>query len=574
MSQESSADSVPGGSRAVARDKRAGAELRCVLLVDLPSTMAIHVLEVLKGTVPGVTVQRVDRSALRFSTSLPPQSLLMLPDPVGPEKAEVYLERLRQRGVETPALILGVDERPILTSPDTLAPVDSLDLEAFDAFALRRTLMLFESRDLRDRLLDEMVSRLRAYERLLESKDDERLRVLEVAGALERQLAEKDEALRALEGSPRAPADDTPVPPFPPSDPAADSGVWLTEELFGPLSEELESSPLEADSGSLLLDDDEIPSSQYIPPPLEDESTAQDDLRQMEERLSEAQHERSDLVRRLGELRKHSVNRERELRRLRKQSATAGDLAQRLEASERLRSEQTREMLRYQQRVDELESHLEQVLSLVDHDPEAEPMEPAEMLEGLARRLRSFEVERRAQQGTIDQLSRSLAVQQVDDTLDNAQSRRNVLQRVDEAVQRSMASGEPLTALMIGIDHPDTIRQHHGSVLYDFMLVQVAQRLQLAQRRHDILMRYGDEAFVLLTDSRSAGEAHNHAERLQQAVSATPLELGSQRIDLTIRIAIVPYEASMQGANDLLRRSLRLLMEGGDEAVEQIVLEE
>ena len=57
----------------------------------------------------------------------------------------------------------------------------------------------------------------------------------------------------------------------------------------------------------------------------------------------------------LAELRQHGIARERELRRLVAQSATAGDLAARLQASERIRRAQTLEMLNHQQMIAELE---------------------------------------------------------------------------------------------------------------------------------------------------------------------------------------------------------------------------
>ena len=55
-------------------------------------------------------------------------------------------------------------------------------------------------------------------------------------------------------------------------------------------------------------------------------------------------------------------------------------------------------------------------------------------------------------------------------------------------------------------------------MLYDYLLVRVAQRLQVALRHRDILLRYGDEAFVLLTDAESGARARPHAERLMRSV--------------------------------------------------------
>ena len=560
-------------------------EPRCLVLVALPAVASARVLELLKEVLPEATVQRTDRSALRFSPILPEGSVLVMPDPLGTRPVAEALRILRQRGVRAPVLLLGLEGPPIIESSRDLGTFDAVPLDALDAFALRRSLEVFAVETLKDRFLEEMASRIRSYERLLEAKDDERLRVFEVASALERQLAEKDEALRALEAGQALGIswDDLPVG----SDGSAGEGdtgaflalsqeIQLVLEAQDAAEEEPGAQVVESIEGSALslgdvLGDDEIPSSQYIPPEMRSDAQAGGaDVQHLETQVAELESERSELTQRLGELRKHSVTRERELRRLRKQSIAAGDLARRLETSERMRSEQTRELLRYQQQVDELEERLEHIASLVSIDPSEAGKDPAELLEVLAERLRRFESEHREQQGTIDMLSRTLAVQQVDDTLDNAQSRRNVLQRVDEALRRTAGSNEPLTALMIGIDDPEEIRRVHGTLLYDFMLVQVAQRLQLSLRRHDVLMRYGDEAFLLLT-AATLGDARGQASRLRQAVCGTPIELGSRQVDLSIAIAIVPHTQKIRGANELVRRALRLLMEIRKGSLEQIV---
>jgi diguanylate cyclase (GGDEF)-like protein len=494
-------------------------EMSCIVLVDLPTAMAVRVLEVLKEAAPTVSVQRTNRSALRFSNNLSPGSLLILCDPCGALSAAAYLLRVREWGMSSPALILGMVGVPEVPTNEELEPVDAIALGDLDSLSFRRSL----------------AAPLVAEVEMVGSPDG-------TYGGLV--------GMEALE-----------------SGAVASAGGTADLDLNG--------SDL---VGGFLTDDDEFPSSQFFPAAecQQAENNLEPRVRQLEKRLTVAGQERAVAEARLSDLRKHSVTRERELRRLRAQSATAGDLAQRLEASELLRREQTREMLHYQQQMDDLEERLETILSLslVTSDAESETMEPAEMLEHLGECLRLFESERREQQGTINQLSRSLAVQQVDDALDNAQSRRNVLQRVEEVVRRTLKTNKPLTAMMIAIERPEEVRRRHGSVLYDFMLVQVAQRLQLALRRRDVLMRYGDEAFVLLTSVASAPAAWSHAERLQKAVGVTPLELGAQSFDLRVRIAIVAYHPEMQGANDLLHQALRLLMDAEAEDREQIVLSE
>ncbi len=179
---------------------------------------------------------------------------------------------------------------------------------------------------------------------------------------------------------------------------------------------------------------------------------------------------------------------------------------------------------------------------------------------------------RSEQQSTIDQLSRSLAEQQIDNALDERPSRIDVVARVDDAVQRSGRLGMPLNCLMIGIDDAMRLRSELGSVSYDFMQVQLAQRLQLTLRRGDVVMRYGDGEFVLLTDAKTAVDARSHAERLIREVCAEPLELGNRRREVGVSIAVLAYDSAIGGAHEFLRRAKGTLLEAQARGARQILL--
>lgn len=220
---------------------------------------------------------------------------------------------------------------------------------------------------------------------------------------------------------------------------------------------------------------------------------------------------------------------------------------------------QTRELAACQHRIGELEQHLEAIAALLHGGRGAGGTDPQALLEELAERLQQFEQLQVRHQETIDQLSRSLAVQQVDDALDDACSRRNVVRRVDQAVRRAQRYSQPLICLMIGLDDASGLRATHGSLTYDYLLVQAAQRLQRTLRRSDVLMRYNDEAFLLMTDAKSIVEGRAIVERLIRVVCGEPIEMGSQRLRLGISAGILHYRPEMGGANELLQHAWKTL---------------
>lgn len=85
--------------------------------------------------------------------------------------------------------------------------------------------------------------------------------------------------------------------------------------------------------------------------------------------------------------------------------------------------------------------------------------------------------------------------------------------------RRSLRSGQPLSLLMIDIDHFKAYNDRHGHVEGDVCLRCVAQALQGAvQRGSDLLARYGGEEFAVLLPDTDAGAALRMAERLRERV--------------------------------------------------------
>ena len=240
------------------------------------------------------------------------------------------------------------------------------------------------------------------------------------------------------------------------------------------------------------------------------------------------------------------------------------DLMAHLEASEWLRENQSGELQQLQQRLEELEGLFEALSTLITEPGEERQKNPGTVLRQVAARLSSWEKEKAESQGLITRLSHSLALQQVDDDLDDAASRRNALRRLDEALELAKKAKVGLFCLLVEIEDPSSLREKSGPIAADFLLVQIAQRLKLNLRHRDILLRYDASAFVLLTDADDPQHAYQHAQRLYEALCHEPIELGSKKLKAPIRIGIVGTGLKstagevLTGAKALLGKSRRL----------------
>lgn len=102
----------------------------------------------------------------------------------------------------------------------------------------------------------------------------------------------------------------------------------------------------------------------------------------------------------------------------------------------------------------------------------------------------------------------------ITDALTGLANRRMLDQCLHAEWQRGSRSQQPLSFLMIDIDHFKRYNDHYGHVAGDACLRKVASILfDCSQRTGEVVARYGGEEFVLLLPNTSSDEASRVAQR-------------------------------------------------------------
>ncbi|WP_334135936.1 diguanylate cyclase [Tepidimonas sp.] len=133
-------------------------------------------------------------------------------------------------------------------------------------------------------------------------------------------------------------------------------------------------------------------------------------------------------------------------------------------------------------------------------------------------------------------------------------------------VHRAWRTGEPLTVMMLDLDHFKAINDQYGHDRGDDVLRAAAQRLKEQVRPDDLLVRFGGEEFALLLPRLGAADAPAQAERLRAALAVRPLAGLPVTVSVGACVWEPPPERARQ-AEGFASEALRQLLKRADEAL-------
>lgn len=149
----------------------------------------------------------------------------------------------------------------------------------------------------------------------------------------------------------------------------------------------------------------------------------------------------------------------------------------------------------------------------------------------------------------LENLNKQLQTVSVTDALTQLYNRRYFDASLRQEVSRALREKEPLSVIMLDIDHFKLINDRFGHQLGDEVLKAVAAQLQHTLKRStDTLARYGGEEFVLTLPNTDSSGAQQVAENLRQAIAS--LDLRALHPDLRVSVSLGLYGAQVQHEED------------------------
>jgi len=124
------------------------------------------------------------------------------------------------------------------------------------------------------------------------------------------------------------------------------------------------------------------------------------------------------------------------------------------------------------------------------------------------------------------------------DELTGLYNRREANERLANAWSASKRFDEPLSCIMLDIDHFKSFNDTHGHLIGDLILKETAGVLRRAVREHDNAFRVGGEEFFVICPNTSENDAAIAAERIRKMISQNIVEHDSLFLRVTISLGV------------------------------------
>jgi diguanylate cyclase (GGDEF)-like protein len=168
------------------------------------------------------------------------------------------------------------------------------------------------------------------------------------------------------------------------------------------------------------------------------------------------------------------------------------------------------------------------------------PVHPLELQARLARLLR--------QKDRLESLTHErerLLQLSITDALTGLYNHGHFQTRLREECRRASRYNQPLSLLILDLDHFKSINDNHGHPVGDMVLRRVSERLTQLVRETDMVARYGGEEFALLLPQTPRVGAYGVALRICQDLSANTFKHGDLALHLTVSIGMAQLAPAM-----------------------------
>lgn len=156
------------------------------------------------------------------------------------------------------------------------------------------------------------------------------------------------------------------------------------------------------------------------------------------------------------------------------------------------------------------------------------------------------------------------------DQLTGLYNRHYLFISANKKVARAKRHHEPVSLMMMDIDHFKDINDNYGHPVGDVVLQAVAKIISAQCREEDIAARFGGEEFVILYDHCDLKDAQVKAENYRLLIE----EAKPEQITVTSSFGVVQMKPEGEMVDDLIKRADLALYQAKENGRNQVVIAE
>jgi diguanylate cyclase (GGDEF)-like protein len=139
--------------------------------------------------------------------------------------------------------------------------------------------------------------------------------------------------------------------------------------------------------------------------------------------------------------------------------------------------------------------------------------------------------------------------------------------RLCQELSLARRHGQPLTTILVDIDHFASINDSFGRTFGDDVLREAGAVLSSGTRLEDIVCRFGPDEFIILCPCTPAVEARTVAARCRQSIKDMNLYFQKSRVHVTCSFGVAEHEGGKSSMIDAAEKVLRQAQQAGGDRV-------
>ncbi len=185
------------------------------------------------------------------------------------------------------------------------------------------------------------------------------------------------------------------------------------------------------------------------------------------------------------------------------------------------------------------EDHPQGILAVASYTPNAFDDEDLQLLSNVAQQA-ALAIDNARHHAEVEERARR-------DSLTGAYNHGHFLEILRQTVNASLTHHDPVSLIMLDIDHFKEVNDRYGHTIGDEVLCLIVQVIRKQIKSRDVLGRWGGEEFGLILKGASLKNALQVAQRIRMALRRTPLtslpEITITAPTISQGIACLPFHA-------------------------------